>query len=38
MKLFPQDYSEDKKLSESLKEAKWNHHFSEFGRFVFLLF
>ena len=36
MDKFSQGYSEDKKLSESLKEAKWNHHFSEFGRFVFL--
>lgn len=34
MGLFCQSYSEDKRLAESLKEAKWNHHFSEYGRFV----
>ena len=32
--IFPQGYSEERKLSESLKEAKWNHHFSEYGRLV----
>ena len=32
--IFHQGYSEERKLSESLKEAKWNHHFSEYGRLV----
>ena len=33
MSTFCEAYTEEKKLTESIKEAKWKKHFSDFGRY-----
>ena len=32
MPLFCQEYSDDKRIQESIKEAQWGQHFSDYGR------